>query len=73
MGIDVTEHDIGYLPTFDGKRRRDVPVQLKTVAHMEKALNELRDCMSRARASKKLYIVNIVGFKNIVYMTPICK
>ncbi|KAF8330038.1 uncharacterized protein EI90DRAFT_3016970 [Cantharellus anzutake] len=59
MGINVTEHNIGHLPTFDGKQRWDVPVQLKTVAHMEKVLNGLRNCMSRAQASKKLYIVNI--------------
>ncbi|KAF8338903.1 uncharacterized protein EI90DRAFT_3013025 [Cantharellus anzutake] len=59
MGVDVTKHEIGYLPTFDGKRRRDMPVQLKTAVHMEKALHELRDCMSRARSSKKLYVINM--------------
>ncbi|KAF8334617.1 uncharacterized protein EI90DRAFT_3121038 [Cantharellus anzutake] len=59
MGINVTEHNIGHLPTFDGKRRWDVLVQLKTVVHMEKVLNELCNCMSHAQASKKLYIVNI--------------
>ncbi|KAF8324694.1 uncharacterized protein EI90DRAFT_3129660 [Cantharellus anzutake] len=30
-----------------------------TVEQMEKALRELRECMSRARTSKKLYIINI--------------
>ncbi|KAF8343836.1 uncharacterized protein EI90DRAFT_3010710 [Cantharellus anzutake] len=34
-------------------------IQLKTVEHMEKALHELRDCLSRARTNKKLYIINM--------------
>jgi hypothetical protein len=69
MGVDITKHEIGYLQTFDGKRRKDTPAQLKTVEHMEKALHSLRDCMSRARTSKKLSIVNIVSFENTIYMT----
>ncbi|KAF8340414.1 uncharacterized protein EI90DRAFT_3012290 [Cantharellus anzutake] len=59
MGVNVAKHEIGYLPTFDGKRRCDTPVQLKTVEHMEKALHELHDCLSRARTNKKLYIINM--------------
>ncbi|KAF8329678.1 uncharacterized protein EI90DRAFT_3124911 [Cantharellus anzutake] len=32
---------------------------VNTVEHMEKALHELRDCLSRARTNKKLYIINM--------------
>ena len=71
MAINIKEHPIGWLPTFDQKSHSSKldPTMIHASPDLDDALAELQKAVNSARsASKRLFIVNKVWYNFILLL-----